>query len=284
MRTRYRTVLAAVAAVAVAATACAQPPERPTIAPDAHYAALGSSFAAGPGLGSPTPNGCLRSTANYASVVATTLKLRLTDVSCAGATVDNVLSTPQETEEGEQRPPQIAAVTRDTRLVTITIGGNDIDYAATLELLGCGDTGACPSDGVDVDVVRTKTDALSGRLVSTINAIRTAAPQAEVLLVTYPQIVPADGTTCPALALTTEHAQVVAAMGAGLDAAFRNAAATTHIRLIDVYAASADHTACARDPWVAGWIAPGDPADRYAYHPTAAGMKAVADLVVAAVG
>lgn len=285
MRTRYRTVLAGVAVMATVVTACAQPrpPEHSAIEAGARYVALGSSFASGPGLGPMPSNGCLRSTANYASYAAAALNLRLTDVSCASATTDNIVIGPQRTGAGEQ-PPQIAAVTPETRLVTLTIGGNDVGYASALDKLGCADAGTCSLESVDEGSIRDATDGLSARLVTAIEAIRAAAPEADVLLVTYPQIVPADGSTCPALVLSADHAAAVAAIGARLDEAFRSAASTTGIRLIDVYAASADHTACASDAWVSGWVDPDDPSGYHAYHPTGAGMRAVAGMVVAAVG
>jgi hypothetical protein len=55
------------------------------------------------------------------------MKLSLTDVSCGNATTDNILTTPQK-----DHPPQIDAVTPDTKLVTITIGGNDVGYVPLL--------------------------------------------------------------------------------------------------------------------------------------------------------
>ena len=60
----------------------------------AHYVAMGSSFAAGPGVGTPaeTPTDrCSRSAANYAQQLARKRNLHLTDVSCGGATTAHVL-------------------------------------------------------------------------------------------------------------------------------------------------------------------------------------------------
>ena len=137
---------------------------------------------------------------------------------------------------------------------------------------------------MDEKSIQQATDGLSARLVTAIEAIRAAAPRADVLLVTYPQIVPSDGSTCPALVLSADHAAAIAAIGVRLNEAFQSAASATGIRLVDVYAASADHTACATDPWVAGWVPTDDPSGAHAYHPTGAGMRAVAGMVVAAVG
>ncbi len=87
-----------------------------------NYAALGDSYSAASGvlpvdLTSPL---CLRSTANYPHVIAARTAARLTDVTCGAA------QTKDFTEA--QYPgvaPQADAVTADTDLVTLTIGGNE---------------------------------------------------------------------------------------------------------------------------------------------------------------
>ena len=94
--------------------------------PGDKYVALGSSFASGPLIPNEVDHSCLRSSNNYPHLVAAKLKLALTDVSCGNATTDNVVSTPQGAN-----PLQIQAVTPDTKLVTVTIGGNDVSYTVT---------------------------------------------------------------------------------------------------------------------------------------------------------
>ena len=89
------------------------------------HVALGSSFAAGPGIPQQAAT-CGRSDHNYSHLVAATLGLMLTDVSCSGATTGHILDTPQ----GEA-PPQLSALQAETALVTLTIGGNDISYSSS---------------------------------------------------------------------------------------------------------------------------------------------------------
>ena len=105
----------------------------------AKYVALGSSYAAGPGI--PTQSGgiCTRSSHNYPSLVAAKLQLSLVDVSCSGATTANVLTTSLG-----PNPPQIDAVTSDASLVTFTVGGNDIGYTATAFSCGIGEAACAP--------------------------------------------------------------------------------------------------------------------------------------------
>lgn len=112
-------------ALFTATAAFSQDAPATALAPGAKYVALGSSFAAGPGVAAQLGS-CGRSDHNYSHLVATALGLALTDVSCNGATIPNIVNTPQR-----DAAPQIDAVTSDTALVTVTIGGNDIRFTSS---------------------------------------------------------------------------------------------------------------------------------------------------------
>jgi hypothetical protein len=91
-----------------------------------HYVAIGSSYAAGPGIpkrapGSPRLAG--RSTGNYAHHVAGALSLDLEDVTYSGATTADLLA-----RSAKGQAAQLDAVTPTTRRVTITAGGNDVGF------------------------------------------------------------------------------------------------------------------------------------------------------------
>ena len=109
----------------------------------AQYVALGSSYAAGPGI-TPTvaasPEGCARSAENYAHVLARARGFALVDVSCSGATTHDVLAAGQF-----DLPAQLDAVTPQTQLVTVTIGGNDVFYMANLIGLSCTQSASSPA-------------------------------------------------------------------------------------------------------------------------------------------
>ena len=86
------------------------------------YVALGDSYSAASGVLPPDPTSpfCLRSTADYPHLIAARTGASLTDVTCGGAETKDFTSG--------QYPgvaPQLDAVHRGTRLVTMTIGGND---------------------------------------------------------------------------------------------------------------------------------------------------------------
>ena len=96
----------------------------------AEYVALGSSFAAGLGLGARAPGSpivCQRSVNGYPQQLARMTGLGLTDMSCSGATASHVL-------RGGQMflGPQIDALGPGTRMVTLTAGGNDVSYVGDL--------------------------------------------------------------------------------------------------------------------------------------------------------
>ena len=233
--------------------------------------AIGSSYAAG--LGIPQQHGaCGRSNHNYPHLVAAALHLDLDDVSCSGAVTANVLTTPQ----GAQ-PPQIDAVTPDTRLVTITIGGNDVNYIDTAIECGQPQNEQTCAESVDPATVDAAFAVLPQSLTALIDTVRAKAPSATVVLVTYPRLVPP--TSCPALDWSPAATKLLASMGQRLEQVFLSVARQTHVRIADPYVLGASHGPCAPGParWVAGLVAP----DGFAYHPTAAGHVEMAKLVEA---
>jgi hypothetical protein len=237
------------------------------------YVAMGSSFAAGPGVPSPqpgSPQGCGRSDHNYASLVARERGLGLTDVSCGGATTANVLTTPQAGQ-----PPQINAVGPGTRVVTVTIGGNDVDYLGSLDTYSCQDVGGSACGTVDQAAINTTFGELQGRLENVVRAAHDRAPAAKVFLVEYLTIVPA-GKACAGVPLTGDQLAFERSIATRLADFTRAAATNAGATVVDVPAASAGHDSCATVPWVEKYTVA---AGRTSYHPKEAGMTAVAGLV-----
>ncbi|WP_254859741.1 GDSL-type esterase/lipase family protein [Gordonia sp. IITR100] len=107
------------------------------------YVALGDSRAAAP---TPTsaqhPDGCGRTRDAYPTHLASRLRMSYTSVACVNATTADVTTRRQATPFGA-RPVQINALSWSTRLVTLSIGGNDLrwwcssDAAATYNPAGC---------------------------------------------------------------------------------------------------------------------------------------------------
>src|SRR6201986_2745591 len=99
------------------------------------YVALGSSFASGPGITTRLPGSsypCGRSVDNYAHQLARKEHLSLVDMTCNGAPSENFRRAGNFFQ-----PRQIEAVGPDTKLVTVTIGGNDVDYMRNMIALHC---------------------------------------------------------------------------------------------------------------------------------------------------
>jgi len=259
---------------AVAATTAAQTTTTVAIAssfkPGDRYVALGSSIASGFGI-SVQSTSCGRSNRNYPHLIAQRYGLRLVDVTCGAATIGNVLDTPQG-----DHPAQIAAVTPDTKLVTVTAGGNDIGYNG--KAIVCGDpANTCTaSPTLQKDLAATRV-----ALKSMIEKIKTAAPSATTVFVTYPREVPAN-TNCPALSFTDAEAGILRSMGEQLESLFVAVAKQPGVVFVDPYVAPGDHTGCApaSQRWTAGHVAD----DGFAYHPTALGHRVMADMIVKALG
>lgn len=243
------------------------------------YVAMGSSFAAGPSIPDAVPGqACGRSTGNYAHLVAANLGLDLTEVSCSGATSDNVAIVAQA-----PNPLQIDAVTPDTRLVTITVGGNDVNYALSLTV--CGQDGAsgvsCLASGqVNSAAVNALVGQIEGKLVTMLKAVQQAAPNARVYLVAYPMVLPDPPTACPPdVPMLAGDAIFLGQVGSKLQAAFGAAATAAGVHFVDVYGPSHGHDACA--PEAQRWVEGQATAGAQAYHPNARGMRAQADLIIA---
>jgi lysophospholipase L1-like esterase len=261
------------------------------IAPGSRYVAMGSSFAAGPGIRPVINRGAFRSGRNYPHQVAAALSLELTDVTCSGATTDNILSTAQRTLTGTF-PPQVSAVTPDTRLVTITAGGNDAGYIGALTKVSFANLAGRHVPGLRAHSARLAAWAgeipvpsrfvpVADALTAVVAEVRSRAPEARVVLVDYPVVVDADGEHHDRLPLTPDQIRHAGVAGAALAAAFERAAAVTGAGLVSASLASIGHGADAKEPWVTG-VKFGNPllGGPISWHPNLTGATAIARLVV----
>lgn len=255
----------------VAATTAAS--ATPAIPEGARYVAMGSSYAAGPGLGANkpgTPARCSRTPANYPTLLAARLKLDLVDVACGGATTAHILGPWNEL------PAQINAVTADTRLVTVTIGGNDVAFVRNLA------TGMCKGAACPAQLIPTGADwaRLEANLRAIVRQVRARAPKARVVFVDYITILP-EGRVCAATPLEGRNLAVVRDIYRRLAAVTAKAARAERADLLPAGALSRRHTPCDAQPWSIGapGSAPGTP-----WHLNAAGMQAVADALARKLG
>ncbi|MHC5794878.1 SGNH/GDSL hydrolase family protein [Lacisediminihabitans sp. FW035] len=262
----------------------------PTSDPNAprfhHIAVLGSSFAAGPGIGPVIDRAAGRSGRNYAHLVAEFYGSRLTDLSVSGATTSTILDTSQRLRT-RRFAPQISLLPEECDLVLITAGGNDLGYSFSLWRAGWGGwlskrrllagigrrltRGAVPTAG-PYDVAR----AAAG-LARVVSEVRSRSPHARVLLVDYPTVIGATTTTSSAVPLDDSALKLFRRVGQLLTSAFEDAAASSAAELVQVSALSEDHAVESEEPWMVGF------APRFsgipAFHPNAAGHAAIARAI-----
>ena len=272
-----------------APTATARPVETapPAVTAASAYVALGDSYSAGAGI-DPTQAGsppeCLRSSRNYASVVAAQLGLDLTDVTCSGAATTDFTG-----QQYPSTPPQLAALTTRTRLVTLTIGGNDSglfnDFVSTCTAAAASTAGrGNPCQKANGNrFARTITTTTAPALVAALTRVRQQAPNARVLVLGYPQILPAAVGCYPAMPFAAGDVPYVRGIETRLNAAVATAAATTGVTFVDLAGASEGEDACAAAStrWIEPVLGGTNP---IVIHPNARGERGMARKVLAALG
>ena len=255
----------------------------------ADYVALGDSYTAGPLIPLQIqPYGCLKSDHNYAHLAAPQLgQPAFRDASCSGAETED-MTAPQGVSPGPN-PPQFDALDADTRIVTFTIGGNDIGFTGIAEnCLSASPIGTyCKGDYVHDgrDEISERIAATAPKVAAVIQGIHARAPQARVFAVNYAAIFPEHGFLgCwPQLPVADGDIAWLREKQKELNAMIATEAAANGAGLIDWYAASIGHDAC-KLPAIR-WVEPLVPANAAApAHPNLLGMIGAAKLVVAAAG
>lgn len=253
-------------------SACAGP--QAVLSPGASYVAMGSSFAAGPGLTpylANAPARCTRSTRNYAHQLADKRALALVDVTCSGATTGAVL------DGWNELPAQVAAIGPDTKLVTVTIGGNDVGYIGNMMSVSCRSVARAAGQPDDrCRMPAWPDEAGFQRLAASLNRIaaqvRERAPEAILVFVDYVAVLPPSGT-CAATPLAVDDADRLREIDRRVRDLTAAAAKQAGALLLKASDLTRDHSVCGSEPWMNGYPAPAGMAP---YHPNLAGMTAVA--------
>jgi lysophospholipase L1-like esterase len=161
--------------------------------------ALGDSFSSGHGAGEYDKgttghgNTCFRSARAWPELVAERLDQRpLKPLACSGARITHVIEN-RNKGESERQQSQVSRITRDPTLVpntiTITIGGNDAEFArvlATCIAVNCKAEYDRPSG----DRLEAAALTVAARLPAVYETIREAAPEARLVVVGYPRLFP----------------------------------------------------------------------------------------------
>ncbi len=239
----------AAAAAFVPVTASAEP-----AAAAGKYVALGDSDASGPGAGSYGDSGsCKRSANAYAQLWANAnAPSEFSFVACSGAVTSDVLAN------------QVGALTSDTALVTISIGGNDAGFADVMTDCNLGSDDSCVTRNEEAQAFARGT--LPGLLDGVYTEIRDRAPSAQVVVLGYPHIYQLSGDCSVGLSETKRavingSADVLADVISGRAGAFG-------FTFVDGRSAFSGHEICSAGDWWLNSIT--WPIDE-SYHPNAAG-------------
>ena len=291
--TRHRAYLIPVFAAAAALAAAAAPWSVAALsAGTGRYVALGDSYTAGPLIPNlvGSPIGCARSSHNYPSLVAAAIgPAEFKDVSCQGADTTD-MAYPESVPLGAN-PPEFNALTAGTSLVTVQVGGNDINFIdivvnctarSFLNPFGSPCKNHYTSGGTDQ--LAKAIAQTAPRVAAVLRGIHKRAPNARVLLVGYPVILPASGNGCwPAVPIAHGDVPYLRGIEIKLNKMLAAQAASNGATYVDTYTASVGHDVC-QSPgakWVEGLVptSPGAP-----FHPNARGEKGMAKQVIAAAG
>ncbi|WP_406464120.1 SGNH/GDSL hydrolase family protein [Streptomyces sp. NBC_01622] len=246
------------------------------------YVALGDSYTSGPYIPTQVDANCARSDHNYPSVVTAAERgTVLEDVSCSGAT------TAEMWQAQGTNPPQLDAVQRNTDLVTVQIGGNDIGFSTiigTCAKLSATDLTGNPcqryynSSGADQLALAVLNTA--PKVAKVLRAVHKKAPHARVLVVGYPDLLPDDGSGCyPSVPFAAKDFPYLRDTGKHLNLMLRLVAALNGAEYVDTYGPTVGHDMC-KAP-ADRWIEPLQPASPAApAHPNAKGEAAMAGAVL----
>lgn len=263
------------------------------------YVALGDSFSSGDGApdttsslspyegGTDVPgvNMCRRSAEAYSRIFARDANVPVTVFrACSGATVDDLDVGSHHIGE----PAQIVWLSPSTRLVTLTIGGNDVHFGEIME--NCfALTPSCKQHYTDSgeDEVSGWISAFAPTLASVYGKLRGAAPNARFVVLGYPGLFQASNKACvdDTGRMGPEDIEWLSARLKEL-----NAMIAVVVRSLDddgfsflsTQDAFAGHELCTADAWI---NSPGDAfADgtRTAFHPDSRGQARLAQYLASA--
>jgi lysophospholipase L1-like esterase len=287
-------------------------------APATTYVALGDSYASGEGnpgkgpkpwmdrAGKPTEvlNHCNRSAVAYPMLVSKWFgshsnlpAMSLRFLACSGATTEDVWNSGAYTEhglhEGNHREWQQMLDTVDlekARIVTVMVGGNDLDFADVLHNCVVGPPlHYCNKDSNDgwIADLEQNIATLEPILRETYKQVETLAPSAAVYVVGYPDLFPINASLAHQVAcstatlITEEGVQYLIENQDRLATAVQQAAEEAGAHFVNPNSQGPDgfegHDVCALTPWFNGLVNSGQ------FHPNKAGQAALAKDVEAAI-
>ena len=242
------------------------------------YVNLGDSYSSGAGIQpavATAPPQCSQSQLNWAHDIARVKRYQLTDVSCSGAETKDF-----RTSQSPGVAPQLDALTADTKLVTMTIGGNDnsvftssIEKCATAAATTAGQGNPCERTYGN-SFVNTINSSNYPNIVKALKDVRAKAPNARVAISGYLTILPPTQGCYPIMPVAAGDVPYLNRIQAALNSAVKRAAQQTGATYLDVTAISQGHDAC-QSPFKR-WVEPIVPVNAAPVHPNFVGEGVMA--------
>jgi len=227
-------------------------------APVVNYVALGDSYSSGVGAGDyiSSSGSCDRSTNAYPEQWAdANHPASFTSVACSSATTATVVSS------------QLSALSAQTTLVSITIGGNDVGFSSVMTTCVLLSTSSCLNAVSAAEALVS--NVLPGSLNVALQAIRRDAPNAKIVVVGYPDLYDlSKSSSC--IGLSTADRTALNQGANDLDSALATAAAHNGDTFASVQSTFAGHEICDSASWLHS-------VDIFSlsssYHPTVSGQE-----------
>ena len=249
----------------------ATPPPPPPAAQPTRYVAMGDSYSSGEGAtrylpAAPgRPYSCHRSINAYSQWLAPRFRTPVVYepqrdfVACSGDMTGDVARR------------QLSALASDARVVTIGVGGNDVNFAEILEkcIVNRNPCSVWVDHLFDLGTLRKSLDSL-------YRSLRARASRATIIVVGYPRLFDPERSCIPGL--KPEERDLLNAVAGRLDRLTASVARAHGFRFVDPRAAFAAHGLCSRDRWISPFVA-GKDAFKGSFHPNVAGQKALARII-----
>jgi lysophospholipase L1-like esterase len=233
----------------------------PALAAAPTYTALGDSYASGVGTRTYYSNSgsCYRSPDAYPVLAAAKLGATLTFAACSGATTTDVLDS------------QLGSLSASTTYVSVTVGGDDVGFTSVMETCDLESTSDCDTAIANAEAEMTST--LPADLDTLFAKIQSLAPNAEVVVVTYPHLF--NGQECNLIMPSSSEQAELNSAADLLDTTIEGQASKYGFSSVDPRAAFTGHAICASVEWINGLSWP----LMESYHPNVAGQQGYASLL-----
>jgi lysophospholipase L1-like esterase len=229
------------------------------------YVAVGDSYSSGEGGGAYYDGACDQSPFSYPS------EFMQQDVdyygsgwiaACSGATSGDV-------------ELQLGALGSDTRLVTVTAGGDDLGFGSTMA--SCA---GIPQDCTGLALTSSQLATVQTRLMLLFANIRQKAPNAHLYVLGYPDLFPSGSSTCQNAGIAASAVAQFHTALQQVNAMIQAAVASVGAEYLDTTSAFAGHDICSSNSYGNGVMdALAQQHIAAAFHPNAAGYQVMTRIV-----